>query len=195
MNHLSPDELIDAVEDALEPERRAHLDTCEICRREVAGLALVLNEARAIEAPEPSPMFWGHFSTRVRTAIESEPPSGRGWWPGLAGRRFGEGWWLVLAPIGALALLVVALMPGLPRESAVAPPSVTVPSESRDLPVGDEGWKLVADLVGDMDWDTADAAGVSVRPGVAEQAALDLSAQEQQELRRLLKAELERVKS
>ena len=195
MNHLSPDERIDAVEDALEPERRAHLDTCEVCRREVAGLALVLNEARTIEAPEPSPMFWEHFSARVRTAIESEPPSGRGWWPGLAGRRLSEGWWLVLAPIGALALLVAALMPGLPRESGVAPPSVTVASESRDLPLGDEGWKLVAELVGDIDWDTADAAGVSVRPGVAEQAALDLSAQEQQELRRLLKAELERVKS
>ena len=61
--------------------------------------------------------------------------------------------------------------------------------------IADDGWMMVADLVGPIDLDSADAAGLSITPGTAELAALELNAQEQQELRRLLRAELERVKS
>jgi hypothetical protein len=194
MNHLSPDELIDAVEGTLDPARREHLATCEFCAREVANLASVLTEARQVDMPEPSPMFWDHFSARVRTAIDAEPMPAGGW-TSLAGRSFSEGRWFrlpVLAPIAALALLVVALMTALPRESGPTQPQVKVATEANDITPADDGWKLVADLVGDVDWDSA---GVAVQPGLADQAALDLSAQEQQELGRLLKAELERVKS
>ena len=53
---------------------------------------------------------------------------------------------------------------------------------------------ILAELVGEMDLDTATADGV-VAPGVAEQAVLQLTADEQQELTRLLKAELTRAKS
>lgn len=53
---------------------------------------------------------------------------------------------------------------------------------------------MLTDLVGDMDLDTATAAGV-LAPGVAEQAVWQLTADEQQELTRLLKAELTRAKS
>jgi len=56
-------------------------------------------------------------------------------------------------------------------------------------------WVMLADLVGDIDLDTASAAGVRLMPGDAEQAVLQLTAEEQQELTRLLKAELTRVKS
>ena len=58
-----------------------------------------------------------------------------------------------------------------------------------------DSWVMLADLVGDIDLDTAAAAGVIVEPGVAEQAVLQLTAEEQQELTRLLKAELTRAKS
>jgi hypothetical protein len=54
---------------------------------------------------------------------------------------------------------------------------------------------MLADLVGDIDLDTASAAGVTFMPGDAEQAVLQLTAEEQQELTRLLKAELTRAKS
>ena len=53
---------------------------------------------------------------------------------------------------------------------------------------------MLAELVGDIDLETASAAGV-IEPGVAEQAVLQLTAEEQQELTRLLKAELTRAKS
>ena len=46
-----------------------------------------------------------------------------------------------------------------------------------------------------MDWDTAVSAGLTVAPGAADQAVLELTAAEQQELTRLLQAELTRAKS
>ena len=41
MSHLAPDELIDAVEGMLAPDRQAHLASCEVCQRELAGLSSV----------------------------------------------------------------------------------------------------------------------------------------------------------
>ena len=52
---------------------------------------------------------------------------------------------------------------------------------------------MLTDLVGEIDLDTASAAGV-LEPGVADEAVLQLTAEEQQELTRLLKAELQRAK-
>ena len=108
MTHLTSDELIDAMEaDAdnsnaagmLAPERQAHLATCDVCRRELTALSGVLSAAKQVSAPEPSPLFWQHFSERVRTAVDSEGLPGTGllpaWWR-----------WQVLLPAGALAMLL-----------------------------------------------------------------------------------------
>lgn len=186
MNHLTSDELIDAAEGALDPARQQHLDTCEACRQQVADLATVLGEALAVAVPEPSPLFWSHLSERVRTAIDAEPQPAGGWRQWLR--------WPVLAPIGVLALLVLALGLALPRQQA-APASVAIAVEPADSVRADEGFALVADLVGDLDWDTAMSAGLAVAPGAADRAVLELTATEQQELTRLLMAELTRAKS
>lgn len=186
MTHFTPDELVDAVEGTLGGARRAHLASCDACTREVADLAVVLREARAVDMPEPSPLFWDHLSARVRTAVQSELQPGGGWPHWLR--------WPVLAPIGVLALLVLAVMIAVPRQLVPAQ-KATNETVARDIALADDSWMLVADLVGDLDWDTADAAGVSLRPGTAERAALELSVPEQRELSRLIKAELERVKS
>jgi hypothetical protein len=50
-------------------------------------------------------------------------------------------------------------------------------------------------MVGSVDFDTARAAGVAPRPAAVEQALLELTPGERQELTRLLEAELKRVKS
>lgn len=185
MNHLTSDELVDAVEGTLEAKRRQHLDACDACRRQVAGLASVLGETLAVEVPEPSPLFWAHLSQRVRTAIDAEPPAAGGWRQWIR--------WPVLAPIAALALLVMALAVALPRQQAAPVPVAAVVEPAGSLP--DEGFAVVAELVGDMDWDTAMSAGLSVAPGAADRAMLELTTTEQQELTRLLKAELTRAKS
>ena len=70
MTHLTPDELIDAMEGLLSEERQAHLATCEQCQRELAGLSSALSEAKQVSVPEPSPLFWPNFSQRVRMAID-----------------------------------------------------------------------------------------------------------------------------
>ena len=184
MTHLTPDELIDAVEGTIDEARQPHLDTCDVCRQQVAGLASVLGEALAVAVPEPSPLFWEHLSQRVRTVIAAEPPAAGGW----------DSWlrWPVLAPIAALALIVMALAVAFPREARIAPEVAT--GEASDTTV-DDRFTLVADLVGDFDWETAVSAGLTVAPGAADRAVLELTALEQQELTRLLQAELTRAKS
>jgi hypothetical protein len=187
MTHLTPDELIDAVEAALAPERQTHLAACDVCRREVDALTATLDDARQASVPEPSPLFWNHFSERVRVAIDEAPASA---WPAWLR-------WQVLAPLGAVALIILGLMISVPKqdpsdstESAAVALDAIDPSE---LPATDS-WVMVANLVGDIDLETASAAGV-IEPGVADQAVLQLTADEQQELTRLLKAELLRAKS
>jgi hypothetical protein len=64
-----------------------------------------------------------------------------------------------------------------------------------ESPGADERWVMVENLVGEFDWETAREAGLTVKPGAADQAIAHLSAEEQQELTRLLKAELMRAKS
>lgn len=185
MTHLTSDELIDAVEGTLDTARQPHLDACNACRQQVADLGGVLGEALAVAVPEPSPLFWAHLSQRVRTAIDAEPQAAGGWRQWLR--------WPVLAPIAALAMIVMALAVALPRQpaNAVTVAGTTLPTEG----LRDEGFAVVADLVGEMDWDTAMSAGLAVTPGAADQAVLELTAAEQQELTRLLMAELTRAKS
>jgi hypothetical protein len=205
MNHLTSDELIDAMEGMLDAARQQHLDTCEACRRELAELSSVLREARAVNVPEPSPLFWQHFSERVRTAVDAEAlPSGG--WPQAgapsAAAALGWGWlrWPVLVPLGAFALVVFALVLSVPRQlgptsSQAANDAAFGDTAAGDVALAQDSWVLVAHLVGEMDWDTASAAGLVVAPGAAEQAVFELSREEQQELTRLLRAELQRAKS
>ena len=61
MTHLTPDELIDAMEGLLAGERQSHLAACELCQRELAGLSNALTEAKQVSVPEPSPLFWPSF--------------------------------------------------------------------------------------------------------------------------------------
>lgn len=183
MNHLTSDEMIDAVEGVLDPERREHLKVCPDCAREVEALAAVLKEARAVDIAEPSPLFWNHFSARVRTAIQSETPSGGNWARWMK---------FILAPAAALAVIVIGILAVMPKST---PPAISTDASTQDIAPPDDSWAVVADLVGTIDLDSAAAEGLSIRPGTAELAALELTADEQRELGRLLRAELDRVKS
>ena len=102
MTHLTPDELIDAMEGCSAADRQAHLATCDECRAQLADLSSVLSEAKQASVPEPSPLFWQHFSQRVRTAIDRgrhrAAATGR---RGCAGR--------CLLPLGAVAMIILAL--------------------------------------------------------------------------------------
>jgi hypothetical protein len=181
MTHLTSDELIDAMEGILAADRQAHLAACEECRRQLDDLSSVLSDAKQASVPEPSPLFWNHFSTRVNEAIDTEPG---GAWPQWLR-------WQVLLPLGATAMIILALMMAVPKQPA--PEFVDDTAAILETPDADN-WGVFAELVGDLDLETASAAGV-IEPGMAEQAVLQLTAEERQELTRLLQAELTRAKS
>jgi hypothetical protein len=192
MSHLTPDELVDAVDDSLAAERRGHLQQCERCRSAVADLDLVLEVARTLEVPEPSPLFWRHFSRRVGEAIRSEASA-----PDV----LGSGWfrWPVLVPVAVLVLLITSLAMLIPRGPAPAsdrasdrPASLT----PWDEPIPDDApWTLVADVMEGLDIDEAERAGFTLMPGAIEQAVATLDPAERRELMRLLEAELARPES
>lgn len=197
MTHLSPEEFVDAVDGVLDPARQAHVDACPTCRREVTALAALMREASRAEVPEPSPLFWTHLSARVQRAIADEPPAaGLGWWR-----------WPVLAPMGALAALLVVLVGSLPRTDPGAPAAAVVTAATAqptsadapppaDIALADAGpWDVVAELVGTLDWETAGEAGLALVPGDSEHAAMMLTEEESAELSRLLRGELARPKS
>ena len=135
-----------------------------------------------MSVPEPSPLFWPHFSQRVSAAIGNEAAPDGGWPAWLR--------WQVLLPLGAVAMIILALMISVPKQSA---PDAPVGLVAPDAPASDS-WETVADLVGHFDLETASAAGV-IEPGTSEQAVLELTAEERQELTRRLKEELTRAKS
>jgi hypothetical protein len=161
MNHLTPDELLDAIEAVLPESRRGHLDTCGACRSEVVELSTTLRDARATDVPEPSPLFWEQLSNRVHQSVASATPTPRASSPS---------WfrWPVLAPLAAMALILFALTNAVHMTNMDATSAPTIADATLDA---DESWALVP-------------------LGTAEQAVLDLTDEEQQELLRLLEQEL-----
>jgi hypothetical protein len=185
MTHLTPDEIIDAVENTLASDRRRHLSSCERCRVEAAATASVLREAQTVSAFEPSPLFWDHFSDRVRTAVAAEGESSH------HARRWFD--WPVLAPLAALAFLVVALVVSVPLsvkpDEQVAMPQITS-TEALEGADSEERWAMMLDLMGDVDLDAVVDTGLLSRPGTAEGAIAHLTSIEREELVRLLREEL-----
>ena len=190
MSHLTPDELIDAVEAALAAPRRAHLHDCPSCAQEVRQLAAILGESRVVDVPDPSPLFWDRFADQVRQAIATDAGASRfaHWFE-----------WRVLAPVAGLALLVFALASAVPhgRIDLQQARAIAAPADRGDdvdpSAALDQSWAIVSELVGELDVEAAQQAGIGVAPGTADGVALQLSSAETQELVRLLRAELQRA--
>jgi hypothetical protein len=188
MSHLSHDELLEAAEGGA--GGRTHLDECRSCRRAVEELEATLREAAAVEVPEPSPLFWRHFSDRVSEAVRQEAARSRGRW---------RGWLTWRLALPSLALLLVIASAG--RLLQTIPPSTDVPGQDEeavgrpepaaDADAGDdESWRVFSALA--LEADSAGAPFGSPAPGLADGAVLQMSDEERGELIRLLKDELER---
>jgi hypothetical protein len=190
MSHLSRDERLLALDGALEGTRQAHLAGCPACRTDVETLGRVLARVRAVDVPEPSPLFWDHLAARVGDAIAREPAPvpARGWWsPRLAWAAAavvivsaGAGYLMRSQPQPATA--VVAYAPGVagPGDDA---PSANVPDASAFV---DDGWALIAAVADQVAADEAFAPQV----GQAELSISALSADERRALAGELAAEL-----
>jgi hypothetical protein len=185
VTHLTPDEFVDAAEGVLDAVRLRHVHACESCRRELEAVIDALAAGAEGPVPEPSPLFWDHFSARVRNAIAAEPAPLRTSW---------SDWlrWPALVPIAGLTILVIAIVAALPGKLATPVADI---GQNVDLStVGDvtmdAEWRALAEVVGPLDWDAAVEAGLVTGPGSADLAMLDLSSDERRELSRLVATEL-----
>ncbi len=201
MTHLSESELLDAAEARLSAERQRHAETCAACARQVEDLRDVLARTVRADVPEPSPLFWDHFSARVRDEIANETPGRWGWTSGL------RPWPVAAAAAVVVALLVASSVFRAPsnqptagtdrqevadaRPPAVAPVDADADPNDVDVEV-DEAWAVVRSVADDVVWDDVTDAGISARPGSADRAIQTLSAAERTELAALIAEELKR---
>jgi hypothetical protein len=197
MDHLTPDQLVDAAERTTNERVMGHLRACERCQRDVVGLQAAMAAAADADVPEPSAFFWEAMSARVRTSIAAEAPGSPGWWMS----------WRVLMPMSAAAavLLAVVMAPGLrdPADTGVADSAAaaSVSAGSADLaaapevalaPTVDPAFDVLKALASDLDWEAASELGLSTGAGTIDRLVFELSDDEREELRRLLHEELGR---
>src|SRR5438132_12929430 len=75
--HLTPDDLVDLA-DGTRPESSApHLASCATCRAQLNEMRAMMSAVADVDVPEPSPLFWNHFSQRVHEAVAAEDGAAR----------------------------------------------------------------------------------------------------------------------
>ena len=187
--HLSRAEFVDVIEasPALPRERAQHLERCERCRERAAALRSVRSMATADDMPEPSPLFWDHFSARVAAQLRSEPAPARS--PRWSPVPFVT--WAVAGVVIMLLISTIVWRTTLHAPSPVVPAQMSAPADLAGTePVDDldddEAWAVVRAATADFAWEDAHEAGISAHPGEVENAALQLNAAERVELERLV---------
>lgn len=184
MGHLSEVDLIDLAEGTRAESSAPHLAWCERCRRELAALRQTMADAADIEVPEPSPLFWDHFSTRVSEAVAGEVARAQ---PSFASRLRGAvldalGRRAVLWPaVAAVAALAIAV--GVRSPSRADPDRVGItasdPVASVAPAADDPALVLVSQMAGSLDEESASALApvdITTHPGVVEESVNGMSA-------------------
>lgn len=195
MKHLTRAQFVDLIESSpgFSAERAEHLAHCERCRECAETLRSVRSLATLDEMPEPSPLFWDHFSARVAAQLRSEPAPARGtrWSPVPFAT------WAVAGVVIMLLISTVVWRTTLHAPSPQVPAQVSAPVDLAGMePVDDldtdEAWAVVRAATADLAWEDAHEAGISAHPGEVERAALQLNAAERVELERLLDEDMKR---
>jgi hypothetical protein len=198
--HLRDDEVVEFAEGTLDPARAAHVDLCDECRTKAEDVGTALREISAVEMPEPSPLFWDHFSARVREQVAHETPARAAWWTTVNVRALMP---LVAALAVVIAIGTAALLPHVRRpvstrdelasshaaaETSAAAIDVELPApvDAKDAEV----WDVLTAAASDMGIDEAHSAGITARPGAVDHAVTHLSQAELTELGRLLQSQL-----
>jgi len=189
--HLTDAELVDLLDGGSAAERAPHLACCERCAQKLADLQAVAADVRDVGVPEPSPLFWNHFSMRVREAITAAPSrQAETTAPWLRAAAL----WIGVAAV-VLAVAVVT-RPGQRAlssiESPPAVPSIAAGSTAEVTANDDPSLGLVADLASELTWEDVSEAGFTSHLGADDDALAQLSEDERRALNHLLKGELGR---
>jgi hypothetical protein len=184
-DHLRPEEFVEAIDaaEALDAAGRAHLAQCEVCQRELADLRDMMQETTKVSASAPSPLFWDHFSERVRVATSTVPVRAP-WWQGW-GRTAG----VIGAAVAAVALVMILqpriIAPLRPADSAVTPTPALVTADAVD----DGTWSIVVGVAAGLKYaDVKDAA--QPVSGTADAVIDELTPAQRTALARLLEKEM-----
>ena len=202
MTHLTDVEFVDLVDGTLAPARARHLDACESCRASASAIRETLSRAANAEIPEPSPLFWDHFSARVQEGVRAESVAPSGWfgWAQSATMKWAMSGALLTLLLVAVVWRASAPRPGSSASEPIATASNTGPADPDAFdPDLDEAWALVRTVADDVArdtpasdeiaWDEVATEGFGVRPGAVEHAMVALTGDERSELLRLLQAE------
>jgi hypothetical protein len=196
MSHLTSAQLIDLAENSvagLSEAALSHVQSCAACQRQLEELRATMAAVSEVSVPEPSPLYWEHFSARVREAVANERVGsqvGVERWSWLRARTL----WVAAASVAVLAVAVTLRVDREPAStSSVGGAAVSVIDLAEPLDPGDDpSLSLVGDLAADLDWDAASEAGFTTHIGVDNDAVTQLSDGERRELHQLLKGELGR---
>lgn len=178
--HLTPDECFQAADGNLATARLDHVATCEACRVSVDEARAFLARVASTDVPEPSPLFWDHFSARVRLATAREAaPSHGSWWLRVARPV------VAMSATAAVAVLAVWMMrqPGVGPVTSGGP---VVPGTLVEAPL--ESWESVMALT--SGWSSDDLEGLA--PGENDDALFidEMSSVERAAFARVLREEL-----
>jgi hypothetical protein len=202
MTHVTDLELLAIAEGQVPAIDDRHLEVCADCREKLAGLRDALQLAAAVDIPEPSPLFWEHFSSRVRSSLDDvEPGSATGWRTWILGSPFKVATAVAVVVLVAIGGTIWRTAPDPATErpdmilgTAGSGSTGATPAAPIDLDVEADGaWALVRDAADDVSWEDAVAAGWIVSPGSADDAVSTLTAEERGELVQLLRAEAKRA--
>jgi len=187
--HLSLEDQLAAVDGRLGLAKAAHLASCPTCEAAVAEIRALVIGLKADDIPEPSPLFWEHFSDRVRDATAAEVRSS-GWDLG----------WRVWAMIGSSAIAFILVLvvrhgsvtPVRPAPIA-SPPSAAVPTTATPSLGPTEGEPLTVMMQAASNLSADDLKSVVTLADDATPLVEDLNAAERAAFVRLLSAEMEKT--
>ena len=173
--HFRSEEFVEHLDGVLAPGRERHLKKCDHCQARLAEWLTLADAIREVGVvPEPSPLFWDHFSERVQGATAAEPLAPPAWWR----RR-----WI---QVGAMAGVAVALMLAINlRTPEPRNPGTPEPIDAA-FEIDAASWDFVTDLASSIPFEELRQA-TGLNPATTDDMVAQLTSAERAELVRLVK--------